>query len=174
MAPHLLSVAQLADAGVRTISDPQHINLVDICTGKTMDHAPGFHNLYRLKVEIAHSSVAHIAWTHLPSKASLALWHHHLSHINEDTIIKMVQAEVITGVQVVRDRNDSCSACHKGKQMRDVIPKVTEDRSLEVLGWVFSNMCNPIDSSIEGYHYFITSDFSQYTHVGLCKSKDEA
>src|SRR5260370_30765990 len=30
----LLSVAQLADAGVRTISDPQHIDLVDIHTSK--------------------------------------------------------------------------------------------------------------------------------------------
>src|SRR5260221_4913785 len=30
--------------------------------------------------------------------------------------------------------------------------------------------------SIEGYWYFITfaNDFSQYTHVGLCKSKDDA
>src|SRR5260370_12665204 len=97
-----LSIAQLADASVRTISDPQHINLVDIHTGKTMDHALRFHNLYRLKVEIVHSNVAHVAQTHLPSKASLALWHCRLGHINEDTIIKMVQAEVTIGMEVVR------------------------------------------------------------------------
>src|SRR5260370_42664414 len=104
-----------------------------------------------LKAEIVHSDVAHVAQTHLPSKASLALWHHRLSHINEDTIIKMVQAEVTIGMEVVRDRNHSCSACHKGKQTRDIIPKVTENRSLEVLGQVFSDICCPVDSSIEGY-----------------------
>src|SRR5260370_25956932 len=50
-----------------------------------------------------------------------------------------------------------------------------ENRSSEVLGQIFSDMCGPIDSSIEGYQYFITftDDLSQYTHVGLCKSKDE-
>ncbi len=116
-----------------------------------MDHALRFHNLYRLKVEIVHSNVAHIAWTHLPSKASLALWHHCLSHINEDTIIKMVQTEVTISMEFVGDRNHSCSACHKGKQTRDIIPKVTENRSLEVLGWVFSDICGPVDSSIKGY-----------------------
>ena len=33
-----------------------------------------------------------------------------------------------------------------------------------------------MDTSIEGYQYFITftDDFSHYTHVGLCKSKDKA
>ena len=30
--------------------------------------------------------------------------------------------------------------------------------------------------SVEGYRYFITftDDFSRYTHLGLCKSKDDA
>ena len=107
--------------------------------------------IYRLKVEIVHSDVAHIAQTHLPSKASLALWHCHLGHINEDTIIKMVQAKVTISMEVVGDRNHSCSACCKGKQTRDIIPKVMENRSSEALGWVFSNMCGPIDSSIKGY-----------------------
>src|SRR5260370_32689363 len=94
----LLSVAQLADAGVRTISDPQHIDLVDIHTSKIMDHAFRFHNLYKLKVEVVQSNVANIAQTNLPSKASLALWHCHLAHISEDTLLRMVQAEATTGM----------------------------------------------------------------------------
>ena len=130
----LLSVAQLADASVRTISDPQHIDLVDIHTGKIMDHAFRFHNLYKLKVEVVQSDVANIAWTNLPSKASLALWHHHLGHISEDTILRMVQAEATTSMEVVGDRSKFCSSCHKGKQTQNTIPKVTEERSPEILG----------------------------------------
>src|SRR6266436_9600230 len=58
-----------------------------------------------------------------------------------------------------------------------MIPCVTQDRATKVLGQVFSNICGPIENpSIEGYWYFITftDDFSRYTHVGLCKSKDDA
>jgi len=130
----LLSISQLADAGVRTISDPQHINLVNICTRKVKDCAIRFHNLYKLEVEIIYPDVANVTWSHLPSKASLALWHHCLGHISEDTILRMVQSKAITGMEVIGDRSESCSACHKGKQTQNVIPKATKERSSEVLG----------------------------------------
>src|SRR5260370_5954152 len=58
-----------------------------------------------------------------------------------------------------------------------MIPCATQDQATKVLGQVFSNICGPIENpSIEGYWYFITftNDFSRYTHVGLCKSKDDA
>src|SRR5260370_37334420 len=129
----LLSVAQLADARVRTISDPQHIDLVDIHTRKAKDHAIKFHHLYKLEVEIIYPDVANVTQSHLPSKASLALCHC-LSHISEDTILRMVQSEAITGMEVVGDRSESCSACHKGKQTWNMIPKATEERSSKVLG----------------------------------------
>src|SRR5258708_8041467 len=89
----------------------------------------------------------------------------------------MVRVNAITGIEVVGSRSDSCSACCKGKQMWSMIPHTTQDRATEVLGRVFSDICGPIENpSIEGYWYFITftNDFSQYTHVGLCKSKDDA
>ena len=58
-----------------------------------------------------------------------------------------------------------------------MIPRATQDQATKVLGRVFSDICGPIENpSIEGYQYFITftDDFSRYTHVGLCKSKDDA
>ena len=70
-----------------------------------------------------------------------------------------------------------CSACRKGKQMRREIPHATHERAGEVLGRVFSDLCTPMETpSVEGYRYFITftDDFSRYTHLGLCKSKDDA
>ena len=47
----------------------------------------------------------------------------------------------------------------------------------EVLGRVFSDLCGPMETpTLEGYWYFITftDDFSHYTHIGFCKSKDKA
>ena len=60
--------------------------------------------------------------------------HHHLSHVNEDTIWSMVQANAITGIEVVGGSSGDCSACHKGKQMQSLIPHITQDQASEVLG----------------------------------------
>ena len=52
-----------------------------------------------------------------------------------------------------------------------------QERAEEVLGQVYSDLCGPMETpSVEGYRYFITftDDFSQYTHLELCKSKDDA
>src|SRR5258708_7794285 len=89
----------------------------------------------------------------------------------------MVRAHTITGIEVVGSRSEACSACHKGKQTQSMIPCATQDQATEVLRQVFSDICGPIKNpSIEGYQYFITftDNFSHYTHVGLCKSKDDA
>src|SRR5260221_3607223 len=58
-----------------------------------------------------------------------------------------------------------------------MIPCITEERLSEVLGRVPSDLCGPMESpTLEGYRYFITftDDFSRYTHMGFCKSKDKA
>ena len=89
----------------------------------------------------------------------------------------MAKKGVVTSMEVEGEGSRSCSTCQKGKQTCSVIPCVTEERSSEVLGRVFSDLCGPMESpTLEGYWYFITftDDFSRYTHIGFCKSKDEA
>ncbi len=89
----------------------------------------------------------------------------------------MVKAKAITGVALNGSGSQDCSACWKGKQMWNIILQVTQEWSTKVLGQVFSDICGPIETtSIKGYQYFITfmDDFSCYTHVGLCKAKDDA
>src|SRR5258708_10490014 len=89
----------------------------------------------------------------------------------------MVKTEAITGVALNGSGSQNCLACRKGKQMWNIILQVTQEWSTKVLGRVFSNICGPIETtSIKGYQYFITfmDDFSCYTHVGLCKAKDDA
>ena len=52
-----------------------------------------------------------------------------------------------------------------------------EKRLSEVLGRVFSDLCRLMETpTLEGYWYFITftDNFSHYTHIGFCKSKDKA
>ena len=71
----LLSTTKLADARVGTKSSPQHLDLINIHTGRLMDRAHRVQNLYKLQVDIICSNELHLTQTHPPAKAPLALWH---------------------------------------------------------------------------------------------------
>jgi len=89
----------------------------------------------------------------------------------------MAKKGVVTGMEVKGEGSGSCSACQKGKQTCNMIPHIMEERATKVLGRVFSDLYGPMETpTLEGYQYFITftDDFSHYTHIGFCKSKDEA
>src|SRR5258708_25172540 len=61
--------------------------------------------------------------------------------------------------------------------MRKVMLHSTQEWATEILGQVFSDVCGLMETStVEGFCYFITftDDYSQFTHVGFCKTKDNA
>src|SRR5258708_21336173 len=61
--------------------------------------------------------------------------------------------------------------------MRKVVLHSTQEWATEILGQVFSDVCGPMETStVEGFCYFITftDDYSRFTHVGFCKTKDNA
>ncbi len=89
----------------------------------------------------------------------------------------MANSGIAEGMKVDGHGTGDCSACHKGKQTRNPIPHTTQDWSSEILERVFSDLCGPMETpSIEGYWYFITftDDYSCYTYIGFCKTKDDA
>src|SRR5258708_13444631 len=61
--------------------------------------------------------------------------------------------------------------------MQKVIPHSMQELATEILGRVFSDVCGPMETStVEGFHYFITftDDYSRFSHVSFCKTKDNA
>ena len=175
LSESLLSTMKMGDMGITTILAPKHADLID-ASGKLITQATQERNLYRLRVEVIRPEHACIAQSQAISKASLALWHRRLGHISEDTVQRMVGSNIAEGMIVDSDGMGVCSACQKGKQTQNPIPHTTHDQSSEILGRVFSDLCGPMETpSIEGYRYFVmfTDDYSWYTHIGLCKSKDD-
>src|SRR5260370_12198262 len=89
----------------------------------------------------------------------------------------MAKSDKVDGMEISGDGVCNCSACQKGKQTRKVILHSMQERVTEVLGWVFSDVCGLMETStVKGFCYFITftNDYSRFTYVGFCKTKDNA
>jgi len=93
--------------------------------------------------------------------ADVWLWHHHLGHLNVDSVIKMAHKGMVNGMTITGDtmRNavGTCKPCIKGKHAQHTIEKQTDTCTNAILGHVFSDLCGPMQTRLhEGYEYFAT------------------
>ena len=66
--------------------------------------------------------------------SDLELWHKRLGHMNVQSLVQIVNAGVVRGVQKLGDKLDSvCSACNKGKQIKVNHKRVFKIESKKIL-----------------------------------------
>jgi GAG-pre-integrase domain len=102
------------------------------------------------------------------------MWHYRLGHINEKRIKKLQEDELLD--QFDWESIDRCESCLLGKMTKVSFNKVNE-RAIELLALVHTDVCGPIGTSARGgYSYFITftDDFSRYGYVFLMRHKSES
>ena len=95
----------------------------------------------------------------MTTSASVDVWHCHLGHISIDSIIKMSCSGMAKGMDVIGNKSDVstyCEECEASGHTQLVIPKETLTRSNEVLGHIFSDVCEVQTVTCDGYQYFIT------------------
>ena len=83
------------------------------------------------------------------------------------------------GMDVIRSKHDTSTYCHECEvsgHTQLMIPKETLTHSHEVLGHIFSNVCEVQTITHEGYRYFITfvDDYSHFLTIHLMKKKSDA
>jgi hypothetical protein len=115
----------------------------------------------------------------LTSSASLETWHWCLSHINFDSISKLIQKDMVNGIKVkgLSTHNKTvCQPCLEGKQHHNPIPTKSDIVNSRVLHRTYSDVCGPMDmTSCLGFQYFVTF-IDTYSHnlvVKLVKTKDK-
>ena len=111
--------------------------------------------------------------------ASLDMWHACLGHILMDSILKMLQSGMVNGMDVVGRKTIEgptyCPECEVSSNHHNPSPSETHTHSDQVLGHVFSNVCEVQTITCEGFRYFITfvDDFSQHLVVYPMKNKSD-
>jgi len=145
--------------------------------------------LYRLPVTIVASERAYITVVGTPKSANvthsitasalLDVWHVRLGHILMDSILKMLQSGMVKGMDVIGKKtiegSTYCSECKSASHHRNPIPSETHTCSDQVLGRVFSDICEVQTITREGFKYFITfiDDFSRFLTVYPMKNKSD-
>jgi GAG-pre-integrase domain len=132
----------------------------------------GGNGLYKVE----HASMAAGAMT---ETIKLSKLHKQLGHISIDTIHSLIKNNVIQGIKLVDDLNEStCDSCKYGKAVRKVIWK-------EWVAPLASSFSNEIHMDVWGpsptnslggclYTVTFTDDATQYSKIWVICTKDEA
>ncbi|GJZ46288.1 putative ribonuclease H-like domain-containing protein [Tanacetum coccineum] len=105
------------------------------------------------------------------------LWHRRLGHLNFKTMNKLVKGNLVRGLPSKHSENDqSCVACHKGKQYRASCKSKTENSISLPLHMLHMDLFCPtfIKSLMKKmYCLVVTYDFSRFTWVFFLATKEE-
>ena len=102
------------------------------------------------------------------------IWHHRLVHTNYSTLEKMSKSQTVIGLPTMSfDHITQCLNCPYGKQVRAPFKNV-EDLPANIGDIVASDVCGPFESSLGGYHYFLTwIDLkTRYASIDFLKNKE--
>jgi hypothetical protein len=200
VSSNLISIPTLARNGIDTICDASGASFVKHQTGELQALARISGGLYTLRTTIqtvervcisyvveskdgqkgANDTYVFSARHSRSSKATLETWHRRLAHVQPDTVLRMVKEGMVDGMEITSTTRPAlnsghCPPCLQGKQTRNEIPKETQTRAKEVLGRIFSDVCEPGIRSYKGHYYFmtVTDDASRWTEVAFLSKKSD-
>ncbi|GJR22468.1 putative ribonuclease H-like domain-containing protein [Tanacetum coccineum] len=105
------------------------------------------------------------------------LWHRSLGHLNFKTMNKLVKENLVRGLPSKLFENDqTCVACHKGKQHKASCKSKTENSISLPLHLLHMDLFGPtfVKSLMKKmYCLVVTDDFSRFTWVFFLATKDE-
>jgi hypothetical protein len=116
----------------------------------------------------------------ITASASLDVWYKRLGHISKESILKMIRSGMVKDMDVIGSEAQAgpsyCAECEASSHHCNPIPSETHTRADQVLGRVFSDVCETQTVTREGFKYFITfvDDFSRYLTVYPMKKKSDA
>ncbi len=160
---NLVSVSKAGKAGKVSRFDGKHCEImtedgVIVATGVCEG------SLYCLALEEEHVNIA------------ADIWHKRYGHLSQQSLEKLKERNMVTGMNFAPSKLSFCNACAEGKSSRSKFPTSDNKRHDSVLGIVHSDVCGKISPrSLGGAEYFVTfiDDHSRYVWIYFMKTKDE-
>jgi len=104
----------------------------------------------------------------------ICLWHARMGHISFANLSLL--SRMCVGIPILPESTEVCHPCQLGKQTREKIPKVAENRATEILQLIHSDLCGPFPvQSLGKAKYFLTftDDKSRKTWIYFLQTKSQ-
>jgi hypothetical protein len=158
---NLLSIGQLQKKDITIIFKNDQCKVYHASRGLIITSQKSANRMY-----VINATVISPMCLQTTKESEAKLWHNRYAHLSFKGLSTLVKKEMVKGLPVLQESNETCSDCVIGKQHRDPIPKIANWRASEKLELVHSDICGPINpTSNGGNRYFITftDDFSRKT-----------
>ena len=170
---NLLSVSKITDRGFEVTLKKKDAIVLD----KNRDvlvRADRVGNLYYVRKS---PNTARNAEIKMAEKKSIDEWHEKLGHLNEYNLKQMAKSGRVYSLNIKGDEKlTQCEVCLREKQTSTPFPKSTDQRTVNLLEIVHTNLCGPMrHSSFSGKKYFVTfiDDKSRWCEVYFVNNKSE-
>ncbi|XP_023638897.1 uncharacterized protein LOC111830634 [Capsella rubella] len=165
---NLISISQLCDDGLKVTFTKTACHARDENDNEILSGIRSENNCYMWKKSESCLST---------TTSKLDLWQKRLVHINTQSLIKIVNAEVVKRVPRLERKSDTvCDACSKGEQIKVHHKKVADIGSKGFLELVHMDLMGPMQiesSNGKRYIFVLVDDFSTFTLVRFLRKKSE-
>lgn len=177
LSANLLSVGKITDSGYNVTFTKDKADIID-AEGNTIFQATRTNGLYYLKIPDKNTD-SEKCLSHVNSNSSFKIeeWHRKLGHINEHDLKTALKNQKMIGLQFNPSESlNDCEICIRGKMSSLPFKTNPEQKSLELLQIVHSDVVGPMRTeSHGGCRYFVTfiDEYSRYTKIYFLKQKNE-
>ena len=170
MAQSLFSVCQAASKGVTTCFDKDGCSLMK--NGELVGRGTRENGIFKLQFSEYQD---HVTANVVTTNKGL-LWHKRLGHLSEIAMKKMIQDQLVTGLNLHNCSVEFCGNCAQGKLSKTKFPTGSH-RTSKPLELVHMDLCGPMETltpTKNRYFMVLVDDATRFTHVSLLKRKEEA
>jgi len=158
LTANLISISQLCDDDLTVMFTKTGCVALDIAGNNVISRVWLGNNCYMWK----ESEVCLSAFT-----SKLDLWHQRLGHMNTQSLVKIVNDEVIRGIPKLEGSTGAlCKACSQDKQVKVQHKKVGHIGTTSLLELVHMDLMGPVQTeSLSGKRYImvLVDDYSRFT-----------
>ena len=114
--------------------------------------------------------------TCLAAGVSADTWHCRFGHLGEQNMTKLMNSDLVNGMDVSTKTLTFCEPCVQGKAHQQPYPKQSNNRSDHIMDLIHADVCGPLKPlSLGGKGYFVTftDDYSRFVWVRFIRYKSE-
>jgi len=174
-ALHLISIGRLCDDGLVATFNSTSCNFKNKNGKMIAGGTRAGKDLYHFNGDPLIVECVNIACT----TPNLETWHHHLGHVNYQSVIDMAKKGLTRGMPTdLSTLPEICEHCIVGKQMKTPVPKIREGtRAKYKLEKVYSDITGPeavTTNTGERYMLNLIDDFTSFSWTYILKKKSDA